>query len=223
MSADNVYVDPQVQKVRQLYDDLFDNNFYLSPIRKQLELQADRLVEAHNNRDDAVLYQIASWHPQLVGKSEAQILDYSFTIDDGRTTVAREYGFMVWEEVESLQERHSDPGFEEAVNTMLTGDLPLLQQQITARPDLPRARSRYGHGATLLHYAGTNGVESYRQVVPLNLADIVDFLILSGSDPSCSANIYGGSTPRALFESSKHSYESHVHKRVVGVFRKHER
>jgi hypothetical protein len=223
MSADSVYVDPRVQKVRQLYEDLFDDDFYLLPIRKQLELQADRLAEAHDNRDDSVLFQISSWHPQLVGKPDAQILDYRFTIDDARTTIAREYGFMAWGEVESLQVRYSDPSFEETVNTMLAGDLPFLKEQIMARPGLPCARSRYGHGATLLHYAGTNGVESYRQVVPMNLADIVDFLVLSGSDPNSSANIYGRSTPRALFESSKHSYEAKVHEKVVGVFKKHER
>ena len=84
------------------------------------------------------------------------------------------------------------------------------------------ARSQYGHSATLLHYAGTNGVESYRQVVPLNLAEIVDFLIAAGADQHSKANIYGGSTPRQLFESSKHSYESKVYKDVVGVFSRHE-
>jgi hypothetical protein len=84
------------------------------------------------------------------------------------------------------------------------------------------ARSQYGHHATLLHYAGTNGVESYRQVVPMNLAEIVDFLIASGADPASNAGIYGGSTPRQLFETSRHSHESNVHKDVMAVFQKYE-
>ena len=96
-----------------------------------------------------------------------------------------------------------------------------MKAQIRETPDLLRARSKYGHSATLLHYAGTNGVESYRQVVPLNLAEIVAFLITSGADQNSKANIYGGSTPRELFESSKHSYESKVYEYVVGVFSKH--
>jgi hypothetical protein len=73
-----------------------------------------------------------------------------------------------------------------------------------------------------LHYAGTNGVESYRQIVPLNLSEIVDFLIASGADVTSKANIYGGSTPRELFETSKHSHESGVHKDVIAVFKKYE-
>ncbi|HEX2520945.1 MAG TPA: hypothetical protein VHP35_02400, partial [Terriglobia bacterium] len=134
----------------------------------------------------------------------------------------REYGFKAWKEVESIGETSSDVDFENAVNTMLSGGMPSLKAQIGRRPDLLRARSRYGHSATLLHYAGTNGVESYRQVVPLNLSDIVDFLIASGADHGCQANIYGGSTFRALFESSKHSYESQVYKKVAAILKKYE-
>ena len=115
-----------------------------------------------------------------------------------------------------------DVDFEIAVNTMLSGNLSSLKEQIREIPDLLNARSQYGHKATLLHYAGTNGVESYRQVVPLNLAEIVDFFIASGADLGSKANIYGGSTARELFESSKHSYESKVYRDVIVVFRKYE-
>ena len=75
--------------------------------------------------------------------------------------------------------------------------------------------------ATVLHYAGSNGVESYRQVVPLNLADIVDFLIRAGADPQAEATIYGGSTARALFESSTHPIQANVHEKVAAVFQEH--
>jgi hypothetical protein len=180
------------------------------------------LTEAHHNRDDSACFQIASWHPDLVGKSDGWILDHAFGADDGKITIAREYGFKDWDEVQSIQDRQSDVGFEIAVNTMLAGNLSSLKEQLRETPDLPSARSRYGHEATLLHYAGTNGVESYRQVVPLNLAEIVAFLIASGADHGSKANIYGGSTPRELFESSKHSYESKVHRDVIDVFIKYE-
>jgi hypothetical protein len=221
-SKDNVYVDPQVQKVRKLYADLFTGDFYSLPVRRQLELQADRLTEAHHNRDDSVCFQIGSWHPELVGKQDEQILNHVFSIDDGRTTIAREYGFRNWNDVESIADRRSNVKFETAVNTMLSGNLVLLKGLVGETPDLISARSQYGHSATLLHYAGTNGVESYRQVVPLNLAEIVDFLIASGADLTSEANIYGRSTPRELFETSKHSYESEVFKDVITVFKKYE-
>ena len=222
MSNDNVYVDPKVQKVINLYADVFTGDFYSLPIRRQLELQADRLTEAHHNRDDSVCFQIESWHPELVGKQDEQILNHVFSIDDGRTTIAREYGFKNWNELDSIANRRSNVKFEKAVNTMLSGNLVLLKGLIEETPDLISERSQYGHSATLLHYAGTNGVESYRQVVPLNLSEIVDFLIASGANLTSKANIYGGSTPRELFETSKHSYESDVHKDVITVFKKYE-
>jgi hypothetical protein len=222
MSKDNVYVDPQVQKILNLYTDVLTGDFYLLPLRRQLELQAVRLTEAHHNRDDSVCFQIAAWHPVLIGKQDDQILNHAFGIDDGRTTIAREYGFKNWNEVNSIADRRSNVKFEEAVNTMLSGNLDLLKGLIGATPDLISARSQYGHTATLLHYAGTNGVESYRQIVPLNLAEIVDFLIASGADLTSKANMYGGSTPLGLFETSKHSYESGVDKDVIAVFKKYE-
>jgi hypothetical protein len=124
--------------------------------------------------------------------------------------------------VESVGEGPSDVAFECAVNTMLSGGLDSLKEQIGQRPDPLHARSRYGHNATLLHYAGTNGVESYRQVVPLNVSDIIDFLIASGADHECVANIYGGSTLRALVDSSRHAYESNRHEKVIAVLEKDE-
>jgi hypothetical protein len=220
---DKVYIDPDVQNLLELYGDLFNKEFYAQPIVMQLEMQAEILTNAHGNHDRSVIFQIASWHPELVGKSDVQILDHPFTRNDGRATLAREYGYKDWAEVEKLDRQSSDVDFERAVNTMLAGDLLSLKEQIGERIGLARTKSQYGHGATLLHYAGTNGVESYRQVVPLNLAEIVEFLFASGADYSCEANIYGGSTARALFESSKHSHESRIHQRVVPVFKKYER
>jgi hypothetical protein len=218
----NIYVDPKVQRVIRLYADLFAGDFHALPIGKQLDLQAVRLTEAHHGRDEAVCFPIASWHPDLVGRSDERILDHVFEVGDGRVTIAREHGFKDWNQVESLQDGTCDGSFEAAVDTMLSGALFSLRELVLGTPGLLTARSRYGHGATLLHYCGTNGVESYRQVVPLNLAAIVDFLIASGADPAAEANIYGGSTPRALFESSKHSYEANVHREVMAVFREHE-
>ena len=222
MSNNKVYVDPKVQKVLNLYADVFAGDFYSLPVRRQLELQAVRLTEAHHNRDDSVCFQIGSWHPELVGKNDDSILNHVFSIDDGRTTIAREYGFKDWNDADTIGDRRSNVKFEMAVNTMLSGNLSLLRGLIGETPDLTSARSQYGHSATLLHYAGINGVESYRQVVPLNLTEIVEFLIASGADLTSRANIYGGSTPRELFETSKHSYESNVHEDVITIFKKYE-
>jgi hypothetical protein len=218
----SVYIDPKVHRVIELYADILARDFHSLPIGTQLGLQAARLTAAHHNRDDSVCFQIGSWHPDLVGQSDERILNHPFSVDDAQVTIAREHGFKNWGGVEAIDRRVSDVAFENAVDTMLSGNLASLGEQVRKTPDLLSTRSQYGHSATLLHYAGTNGVESYRQIVPLNLAEIVDFLIAAGADQHSKANIYGGSTPRQLFESSKHSYESKVYKDVVGVFSKHE-
>ena len=126
--SNHLYVDPKIQKVIQLYGELLSRDFYSLPIRRKLYLQADRLTEAHRNRDDAVCFQIASWHPNLVGKSDARILEHVFGIDDGKLTIAREYGFKNWDDVESMQDRQSDVAFEIAVDTMLSGNLRSLKR-----------------------------------------------------------------------------------------------
>jgi hypothetical protein len=215
MSKPDVYVDPKVRKVRELYADLLSGEFYSLPIRRQLEWQGERLTVAQHMRNDAVCFQIGSWHPELVGSGDARILSNAFSLDDGRTTIAREHGFKDWNDVISIGDRRSNVQFELAVNAMLAGDLPRLKRLLDESPDLISARSQYGHRATLLHYAGNNGVESYRQVVPSNLAEIVDLLIARGADPASKAEMYGGSTPRELFESSMHPHGSKVRADVL--------
>ena len=193
-----------------------------TPRRSTVSSSSRRFVSptAHAARNDAVCFQIASWHPSLVGKQPAQILAHAFSMADARETIAREYGFYSWSDVPAG--RHSNVPFEHAVNTMLSGDLAAFKTLIRESPALVREPSQYGHRATLLHYTGTNGVESYRQIVPLNLAEIVDLLLTAGADASIKAAMYGGATPRHLFETSKHSYDSGVHEAVVAVYNKHE-
>ena len=53
-------------------------------------------------------------------------------------------------------------------------------------------RSQYGHRASLLNYAGSNGVEFWRQQVPLNLAEIVIYLLEAGADKNATMKVYGG-------------------------------
>ena len=70
MSGTKIYADPKIVKVRNLYADILMGDFYFLPVRRQLEVQADRLTEAHRNRDDSVCFQIDSWHPGLTGKHD---------------------------------------------------------------------------------------------------------------------------------------------------------
>ena len=75
---------------------------------------------------------------------------------------------------------------------MLSGDLDSLRRLISEDASLITQRSCYGHRATLLHYCGNNGVEFWRQQVPLNLKDIIHFLIENGADKNATMSVYGG-------------------------------
>lgn len=134
-----------------------------------------------------------------------------FTLDDARLTMAREYGFVDWNQVEELGDTRPPADFEQALDDMLAGDVEGLRQRLIANRQLTTARSAFGHRATLLHYIGANGVESHRQCTPLNAADLAQLLIDHGADVDAEANIYGGGqTPLALASTSAHPHEAGV-------------
>jgi hypothetical protein len=70
----------------------------------------------------------------------------------------------------------------------------------------------------LLHYVGSNGVETYRQKVPLNLAAITRLLVEAGADVNATANMYGGgSTALGLLVTSDHPAKAGVTADVLKV------
>jgi hypothetical protein len=205
-----VYVSDQVREVEQLHRDLFGEGFRRLPVRDQLDLQAHRIVEGHKAGNRAVVMHITCWHPRLVCRPAEEIMNSAFTLDDARQTIAREYGFADWPDVELRGENPPDPAFELAVDTLLRGDIEKLRGLLSSDPRLVHRRSSFGHRATLLHYVGSNGVETHRQKVPLNLAEIARLLIEAGADVNATANMYGGSTTLGLLVTSDHPAKAGV-------------
>jgi hypothetical protein len=203
-AAQPVYVSDQVREVERLHFDLLTDAVRRLPIRDQLDRQAHRIVEAHNAGDRAVVPHITCWHPKLVCRSADEIMDSEFTLDDARQTIAREYGFADWSDVEARGASPPDPDFELAVDTLLSGDVETLHGLLSSNPSLVHRRSSFGHRSTLLHYVGSNGVETYRQRVPMNLAEIARLLVEAGADVNARADMYGGSTVLGLLVTSDH-------------------
>ena len=213
-----IYVSDQVREVERLHQDLLTDSFQNLPIREQLDLQAHRILEAHNSGDRAVVTQITCWHPSLVCRSADEIMQATLTLDDARQTIAREHGFADWSDVEARGDSPPDATFERAVDTLLRGDVEELRSLLSRDPSLVRQRSSYGHQATLLHYVGSNGVETYRQRVPMNLAEIARLLIQAGADVNATANMYkGGATTRGLLVTSDHPHKAGVTGEVLKV------
>lgn len=209
MSQD-VYVCDQVKEVERLHHDLLTDKVRRLPIRDQLDRQAQRILKGHKADDRAVATHITCWHPKLVGQSADEIMNSDLTLDDARQTIAREYGFADWSDVEARGSEPPDPLFELAVDTLLRGDVKKLRELLTGDPSLIHRRSSFGHRSTLLHYVGSNGVETYRQRVPLNLAEITRLLIEAGADVNAIAHIYGGSKPLGLLVTSDHPAKAGV-------------
>ena len=144
-------------------------------------------------------------------------MNSTFTLDDARQTIAREYGFADWSDVEARGENTLDEDFELAVDTLLRGNVEKLRGLLSSNPSLIHRRSSFGHHSTLLHYVGSNGVETYRQRVPMNLAEITRLLVDAGADVNATAKMYGGSTALGLLVTSDHPAKAGVSGAVCKV------
>lgn len=201
----SVYVSSEVEQIRALHPYLNEPEFRSRPIREQIAIQSQTLHAAFRAGDRRVAIHILSWWPKAQGKSTDEILQSDFTRSDAMWTMCREYGFKDADTLDSLGDVISEPSFEEAVDHVMSGEIDEVASRIDHQPDLTTARSRFGHRATLLHYLGANGVETHRQVTPLNAAEIAKLLILKGASKTATADMYGGGqTPYMLATTSAH-------------------
>ena len=104
------------------------------------------------------------------------------------------------------------------MDAILSGNVDQLRTLLEKNPSLIHQQSDFGHQSTLLHYVGCNGVETYRQVIPMNLAEIAQVLIEAGADVNATAGMYGGdSTTIGLLVTSAFPAEAGVVDEVVKV------
>jgi len=217
-----VYVAGAVKQLQELYADLFaaDDVSALS-VCELLDRQALRLREAHRRRDPVSRMQISSWHPRLIGCSAETAVAALLTRDDARLTLAREHGFADWSTVERDRRESPDAAFEQAVDALLEGDADSLTALLDAKPSLIEQRSAYGHAATLLHYVGSNGVETRRQQVPRSLVSLTRLLIARGADINAGAKMYGGSTTLELVRTSAHPHAAGLQAELEELLKEH--
>ncbi len=126
-------------------------------------------------------------------------------------TLARQHYFATWDEANAC-DRMVDPQFEAAADAIVDGDLATLRALLAAAPALVRARSPYGHRATLLHHVAANGIEVCRQwQSPANAPELARALLAAGAEPDATASMYGvEDTAMTLLVSSGHPGEAGV-------------
>lgn len=201
----HVYRHPVVKAVAGLHHELLQHYPGTLTVQEVVLTQADTLWQAHASGDPVACVQLSNWLPQCIGKSEVEILETPLSVDEARTAVSREHGFADWDALHQPGPIKLDKSFEQAVTTVLKGDINALRLQLEAEPGLISAQSAYGHRATLLHYLGSNGVETWRQVVPMNADEVAAFLIERGADKKAKMAVYGGFfTPLELMLTSAH-------------------
>jgi len=188
-----IYIHENTHKVYNLHKKAIEQVKPTTTILEQLTAFSNTLLEAWKNRNPVCKGQINNWHPDFIGQSLDLIFKAEFTLVDARLSIAKDCGFANWEAVEKQGNIPFNLVFEKAVDTLLAGDLASLKTQIKEQSNLLNLRSFYGHQATLLHYAGSNGVEMWRQQTPYNLPEIVQFLLDAGADKNAKMKVYGKS------------------------------
>ncbi len=198
----DVYISPEVDQVVALYAGLIDDQVWRRTARDQIAGLAERLLDGHRTRHPGVVFELRCWLPDTVKRTAADLFAQPLTLEEARNTVACAHGFGSWQ---SVRETAADPFFEQAVETVLSGDTHALQVLLSDNPYLAAARSHYGHNATLLHYVAANGVESYRQRVPATAPDVTRLLLQHGASAHATMPVYGGHyTTRDLLLTSAH-------------------
>lgn len=210
----STYINNHVKQVRDLHQSILEQYRDYGQIQNLLEAFSSNLFEAFNTGKKAVAIEISNYHPLFIGCDYDEIHARAFSLEDARLTLAREFGFESWDSVNG----EVDPDFELAINLLLNGEKEQLQQLIQSNEQLLSQRSPFGHQATLLHYAGSNGVEIWRQIVPQNLPEIVKMLLAAGADRSATAHFYGGEySTLELAATSAHPQAAGIKKELESI------
>jgi hypothetical protein len=214
-----VHVDVHVRAVQALYGDLVGTASWGRTRYEQVGLLAGRLAEGHAARHLGAFVELHNWLPPAGHLTEQEIWQFPLGPADFRLAVARVHGYGGAEDVVPDGVRPV-ASFEAAVDTMLAGELDEFRTQLDGDPGLARRASHWPHGATLLHYAAANGVETGRQVVPANLPELVAVLVEHGADVNARGGMYGGGVrPLGLLQSSGHPQKAGVAADVAAILR----
>lgn len=191
-----VFVGSAVRAVLELHADLLADYPGGRTVGDVLETQARTVFAAFERGDARARVQLSNWSP--VGPMEELDQDAVYR------AIEREHGFASPPDHEQ-RTQVLDLGFESALFELLGGRRDELAARLDAEPKLVRARSVFGHGATLLHYLASNGVETWRQVVPANAPEMARLLVERGADPRATMRCYGDRfSVQDLLETSAH-------------------
>jgi Ankyrin repeats (3 copies) len=201
------------------------NDIPAGPSRSASDEICKRAERAIVDGNVAELDELLLEHGQMLRTGPVQStwwggLAPDYSQGDARAIITREHDFRSWDEfaahADALIDSQSPVAqFEAAVDAIVTGDVPTLERLLQANPDLIRARSTRRHHSTLLHYAGANGVEGFRQRTPANAVTVAKILLDAGADIEAIADMYGGSKTLGLAATSIHPLTAGVQEELI--------
>jgi hypothetical protein len=170
--------------------------------------------------DVETLERLLRDHGQLLRNEEPESswlgnLKPDYSAPDARAILVANHMFASWDALAAFKgavvdERSPVAQFERAADAIVTGDEAALGRLLRGNPALVRARSPRTHRSTLLHYVGSNGVESWRQRTPKNIVSLTKLLLAAGADANARADMYGGATVLGLAATSVHPWRAGV-------------
>lgn len=213
-----VYRPKIVQQIRDYYGASIRHSAFPT-VQEHLSTLATMLYEGIQSGHDYLYTEINNYHPLNLGEPISQLKEADLDLIDCQWTIACEYGFKSWEDVLDLRKTEYNRPFEEAVDSLLAGNFQELQALITTYPSILTASSQYGHKATILHYTASNGVELWRQQVPVNLPKMTAYLIHMGVSKWTLMNVYGSQyDTMTLLKSSIHPHNAGVGQEMEAIF-----
>jgi len=179
--------------------------------------------------DDATLARLLGEHEKMFRTERPQSswlggLTPDYKEGDARTLIARNHFFEDWERFAEFARQLKDASspvarFERAADAVVSGDAASLQETVKRHPELIKARSVRTHHSTLLHYVGSNGVESWRQRTPENAVRIAEILLDAGAEVDATADMYkGGCTTLGLIATSIHPHNAGLTGPLIDLF-----
>jgi len=213
-----IYRPKIVQEIRDYYGEAIYHSTF-DTIQEHMNVLAEMLYKGIKADSEYLYVEISNYHPLFLGDPITQIKDANLDLIDCQWTIACEYGFKSWEDVLDLRKTEYNRPFEQAVDLLLDGNFQELQELIKTYPSIINASSQYSHKATLLHYTACNGVELWRQQVPMNLPEMTAYLIHKGASKWKLMNAYGSQYDTiTLLKSSIHPKNAGVSLEMESLF-----
>ena len=188
-----IYIPTVVKDLAVYNGNLLTHRSQFPTIKDHLMALSERMWEGVQNGIQCVKTEFNNYHPDYLGLPFDADTWNKLSMKDCQQALASEYGYNDWEEVEMNGSVEYDENVHQAIDCLLNGDVKGLELIIADDPDVINRPTQYGHQARLIHYCGSNGVEMWRQRVPMNLPEMVQVIIQAGADINSTMKVYGGS------------------------------